>query len=113
MLSESQSATNVSPAQVPSDDESQLVLGTPIPTTTMPSDFFLLRAHMRSLEPAPKRKPSEKLKMGVHLGTCAHWNVEHGYGFISPDAPAAIPEIKDRDLYVGNRSLQRSGIKFL
>jgi len=51
--------------------------------------------------------------MGVHLGTCAHWNVEHGYGFISPDAPAAIPEIKDRDLYVGNRSLQRSGIKFL
>jgi cold shock CspA family protein len=68
---------------------------------------------MRSLEPAPKRKPSEKLKMGVHLGTCAHWNVEHGYGFISPDAPAAIPEIKDRDLYVGSRSLARSGIKFL
>jgi hypothetical protein len=33
--------------------------------------------------------------------------------YCAPDAAAAIPEIKDRDLYVGNRSLQRSGIKFL
>jgi cold shock CspA family protein len=74
----------------------------------------LIDAHLRALQPAPKRKKqSETQTMGVHFGTCAHWNVEHGYGFISPDAPAAIPEIKDRDLYVGNRSLQRSGIKFL
>jgi hypothetical protein len=73
---------------------------------SMPDDFRQLRSHMTSLEPAPKRKPSEN-QMGVHYGTCCHWNAEARFGFIAMDAP--IVEVADRDLYVGWRSLQRSG----
>ena len=49
--------------------------------------------------------------MGVHYGTCCHWNAEARFGFIAIDAP--IVEVADRDLYVGWRSLQRSGINKL
>jgi cold shock CspA family protein len=73
------------------------------------SDFNLLRAHMRKLESAPKRKQSEKQKMGMHLGTCTSWT-KHGYGFVQPDRP--IPGI-ERDLFVGFRTLMRAGINKL
>jgi hypothetical protein len=49
-----------------------------------------------SLEPAPKRKPLEN-QMGVHNGTCCHWNAEARFGFVAMDAP--IVEVADRDLY--------------
>ena len=73
------------------------------------SDFQLLRAHMRKLESAQQRKKQseENLKVGIHYGTCTSWT---GYGFVQPDRP--IPGI-ERDLFVGFRTLQRSGINKL
>jgi cold shock CspA family protein len=65
-------------------------------------------AHLRALQPAPRRQ-SEKRQMGMHLGTCTSWT-KHGYGFVQPDRP--IPEI-ERDLFIGFRTLQRSGIRAL
>jgi hypothetical protein len=35
--------------------------------------------------------------MGVHYGTCCHWNAEARFGFVAMDAP--IVEVADRDLY--------------
>lgn len=49
--------------------------------------------------------------MGVHLGTCHHWNDTANFGFLRPDAP--IVDDLDRDLFVGRKSLAKSGLKAL
>jgi cold shock CspA family protein len=63
-------------------------------------------AHLRSLEPAPKRQSEKHNMTGKYCGTCHRWS-QHGYGFIQPDTP--IAEIAG-EVFVGFRGLRRSGI---
>jgi cold shock CspA family protein len=68
-------------------------------------------AHIRALQKlAPPRRRNKELRMPLHFGIVRHWNADASFGFIGPDSP--IPEVTDRDgdIFVGARSLRRSGL---